>query len=186
MPREPLIKSSAVATAAFRDGMREARRSQWPFPLASRATKQTARKGAPDSVSRSVVREGAQAAARNAVKRGAHAAAPALKEPLIKSIACATVCYPGAGQGVRSAVWLMPNKRRTIKPCARIVPSLRVAAIGRPSAVLLGLALLLSSAAPSRLASGRPSPATRRARGLIGGSFTLTAQIPTMKVLSKR
>ena len=32
---------------------------------------------APDSVSRSVVREGAQAAARNIVKWGAHAAAPA-------------------------------------------------------------------------------------------------------------
>jgi hypothetical protein len=40
----PLIKSHAVATAAFRDRMHEARRSQWPFPLASRATKQTARK----------------------------------------------------------------------------------------------------------------------------------------------
>ena len=66
--REPLIKSHAVATAAFQDGVREARRSQWPDPLASRATMQTARKGAPDSVSRSVVREGAQAAARNIVK----------------------------------------------------------------------------------------------------------------------
>jgi hypothetical protein len=42
--KEPLIKSHAVATAAFRDGMREERRSQWPLPLASRATKQTARK----------------------------------------------------------------------------------------------------------------------------------------------
>ena len=41
--RKPLIKSHTIATAAFRDGMREARRSQWPFPLASRATKQTAR-----------------------------------------------------------------------------------------------------------------------------------------------
>ncbi len=29
---EPLIKSLAVATAAFRDGMREARRSQWHHP----------------------------------------------------------------------------------------------------------------------------------------------------------
>ena len=28
-----------------------------------------------------------------------------LKEPLIKSIACATVCNPRAGRGVRSAVW---------------------------------------------------------------------------------
>jgi len=42
--KEPLIKPRAVATAAFRDGMREARCSQWPVPLASRATKQTARK----------------------------------------------------------------------------------------------------------------------------------------------
>ncbi len=44
MGREPLIKSRAVATAAFRDVMREARCSQWPLPLASLATKQTARK----------------------------------------------------------------------------------------------------------------------------------------------
>jgi hypothetical protein len=36
--------SHAVATAAFRDGMSEARRSQWQTPLASRATMQTARK----------------------------------------------------------------------------------------------------------------------------------------------
>jgi 4-oxalocrotonate tautomerase len=40
----PLIKSHAVATAAFREGMREARCSKWSHPLASRATKQTARK----------------------------------------------------------------------------------------------------------------------------------------------
>src|SRR5213594_1937552 len=42
--REPLNKSRTVATAAFRDGMREARRRQWQAPLASLATKQTARK----------------------------------------------------------------------------------------------------------------------------------------------
>jgi Flp pilus assembly protein TadB len=42
--REPLIKSHAVATVVFRDGVREARRSQGLFPLASRATKQAARK----------------------------------------------------------------------------------------------------------------------------------------------
>src|SRR5437867_961554 len=42
--REPLNKSRTVATAAFRDGMREARRRQWQVPLASLATKQTARK----------------------------------------------------------------------------------------------------------------------------------------------
>ena len=65
--------------------MREARRSQWPDPLASRATKQTAGTSAPDSVSRSVVREGAQAAARNTVKRGAHAAAPAPQASLTVS-----------------------------------------------------------------------------------------------------
>ena len=40
---------------------------------------------APDSVSRSVVREGAQAAARNTVKRGAHAAAPAPQASLTVS-----------------------------------------------------------------------------------------------------
>ena len=85
MVREPLIKSRVAATAAFRDGMREARRSQWPFPLASRATKQTARKGVPDSVSRSVVREGTQAAARNIAKWGAHAAAPAPQASLTVS-----------------------------------------------------------------------------------------------------
>src|SRR5713101_7540677 len=65
--------------------MREARRSQWPSPLASRATKHIARKGAPDSDSRSVERKGAQAAARNTVKRGAHAAAPAPQASLTVS-----------------------------------------------------------------------------------------------------
>src|SRR5713101_10121245 len=75
--------------------MREARRSQWPPPLASRATKQTARKGAPDSVSRSVAREGAQAAARNTVKRGAHAAAPAPQASLTVS---RQPSHPGCGK----------------------------------------------------------------------------------------
>ncbi len=42
--REPLIKSHAVATEAFRDGMREARRGEWLTPFTSRATKQTTRK----------------------------------------------------------------------------------------------------------------------------------------------
>jgi len=41
---EPLINSHAVATAAFRDGMREARHSEWLTPFTSRATKQIARK----------------------------------------------------------------------------------------------------------------------------------------------
>src|SRR5256885_6077454 len=40
----PLNESRTVATAAFRDGMREARRRQWQVPLASLATKQSARK----------------------------------------------------------------------------------------------------------------------------------------------
>jgi hypothetical protein len=62
--------------ATVRERTREVRRSQWPPPLASRATKQTTRKGAPDSDSRSVEREGAQAAARDTVKRGAAAPAP--------------------------------------------------------------------------------------------------------------
>ena len=92
-------------------------------------------------------------------------------EPPIKSRTCATGCNPGAGRGVRSAVWWRPNNRRTTKPCARIAPSLWVAATGRPSAALLGLALYLDSAAPSRLASDRPSPATRYAWGLIRGSL---------------
>ena len=42
--REPLNKSYAGAAAAFRDEMREARRSEWLTPFASRATKQIARK----------------------------------------------------------------------------------------------------------------------------------------------
>ena len=92
---EPLIKSRVAATAAFRDGMREARCSQWPLPLASRATKQTARKAAPDSDSRSVEREGAQAAARNTVKRGAHAAAPAPQASLTVS---RQPSHPGCGK----------------------------------------------------------------------------------------
>ena len=51
-----------------------------------------------------------------------------IKEPLIKSHAVATVCNPDAGRGVRSAVWLRPNQRRTTKSFARIAPFLRVAA----------------------------------------------------------
>ncbi len=43
---EPLIKSHEGATRAFRDEMREARRSEWLTPFASRATKQIARKAA--------------------------------------------------------------------------------------------------------------------------------------------
>jgi hypothetical protein len=39
---EPLNKSYAGATLAFRDEMREARRSEWLTPFASRATKQIA------------------------------------------------------------------------------------------------------------------------------------------------
>ena len=84
--REPLIKSHEGATLAFRDEMREARRSEWLTPLRKPSDKaEIARKGAPDSVSRSVVREGAQAAARNTVKRGAHAAAPAPQASLTVS-----------------------------------------------------------------------------------------------------
>ncbi|MGH8755369.1 MAG: hypothetical protein ACREU0_06015, partial [Burkholderiales bacterium] len=49
---EPLNKSYVGATPTFRDEMREARRSKWLTPFASRATKQIARKGAPDSDSR--------------------------------------------------------------------------------------------------------------------------------------
>ena len=41
-----------AATEAFRDGLREARRSEWLTPFTSRATKQTAWNGAPDSDSR--------------------------------------------------------------------------------------------------------------------------------------
>ena len=82
---EPLIKSHEGATLAFRDEMREARRSEWLTPFASRATKQLTRKGSPDSDSRSVEREGAQVAARNIVKRGAHAAAPAPQASLTVS-----------------------------------------------------------------------------------------------------
>jgi CBS domain-containing protein len=41
---EPLNKSYVGATVAFQDEMREARRSEWLTPFASRATKQVARK----------------------------------------------------------------------------------------------------------------------------------------------
>ncbi|MGH8710922.1 MAG: hypothetical protein ACREVA_06360 [Burkholderiales bacterium] len=54
-------------------------------PLRKPSDKADRRKSAPDSVSRSVVREGAQAAARNIVKRGAHAAAPAPQAALTVS-----------------------------------------------------------------------------------------------------
>jgi len=84
-PLESLVKPCAVTTVAFRVGMCEARCSQGLLPLASRATKQTIRISAPDSVSRSVVRERAQAAARNTFKQGAHAAAPALQASLTVS-----------------------------------------------------------------------------------------------------
>jgi len=47
--------------------------------------KETKEKGAPDSDSRSVEREGAQAAARNTLKRGAIAAAPAPQASLTVS-----------------------------------------------------------------------------------------------------
>jgi hypothetical protein len=40
---EPLIKSHMAAASAFRDGMREAARSEWSTPFASGATKQATR-----------------------------------------------------------------------------------------------------------------------------------------------
>ena len=46
LSKEPLIKSHEGATLAFRDEMREARRSQGLISLANRATKQIARKTA--------------------------------------------------------------------------------------------------------------------------------------------
>ncbi len=54
---------------------------------------------APDSVSRSVVREGAQAAARNTGKRGAHAAAPAPQASLTVS---RQPSHPGCGENAPS------------------------------------------------------------------------------------
>ncbi len=55
------------------------------IPLDKPSDKADRPESAPDSVSRSVVREGAQAAARNIVKRGAHAAAPAPQASLTVS-----------------------------------------------------------------------------------------------------
>src|SRR5712692_2774706 len=81
--------------ATVRERTREARRSEWLTPFTSRVTKQTARKGAPDSVSRSVVREGAQAAAGITVKRGAIAAAPAPQASLTVS---RQPSHPGCGK----------------------------------------------------------------------------------------
>jgi len=102
-PREPLIKSHAVATVAFRDGMREARRSQWSPPLASRATKQTARKGAPDSVSRSVAREGAQSCRKKHRETGR---------------SCCRSRTPSFAGRVAAAVPLGCSKMRRLRRCA--------------------------------------------------------------------
>ncbi len=54
-------------------------------PLRKLSDKADRPKSAPDSDSRSVEREGAQAAARNIVKWGAHAAAPAPQASLTVS-----------------------------------------------------------------------------------------------------
>ena len=54
-------------------------------PLGKPSDKADRPESAPDSVSRSVVREGAQAGARNTVKQGAHAAAPAPQASLTVS-----------------------------------------------------------------------------------------------------
>ena len=78
------------------------------IPLASRATKQTARKGAPDSDSRSVEREGVQAAARNIVKRGALASAPA---PQASAFRVAAVVPPGCNKMRR-----LRRARRSVEP----------------------------------------------------------------------
>ena len=55
------------------------------IPLGKPSDKADRPESAPDSVSRSVVREGAQAAARDTVKRGAHATAPAPQASLTVS-----------------------------------------------------------------------------------------------------
>ena len=94
-----------------------------------------------------------------------------LREPLIKPCTCVTARFPGDRREARSAVWSFTHKRRATKYGARKVPSRSVAANERPSAALLGLALLLGSASPSRLASGCSSPATRHAEDLIKGSL---------------
>ena len=52
MSARAAVASPRGSCSALCERMREARRSQWPFPLASRATKQTARISTPDSVSR--------------------------------------------------------------------------------------------------------------------------------------
>ena len=83
--KKPLNKSRVATTVAWRDGMQERRRRKGSLPFARSLTPQTARQGAPDSVSRSVVREGTQAAARNTVKWGTHAAVPAPQASLTVS-----------------------------------------------------------------------------------------------------
>ncbi len=55
------------------------------IPLGKPSDKADRPESAPDSVSRSVVREGAKAAARNTAKRGAHAATPAPQASLTVS-----------------------------------------------------------------------------------------------------
>jgi hypothetical protein len=47
---EPLNESSASATAALREGVRERRRSEWSIPFVRSLTKQTARKACPFGV----------------------------------------------------------------------------------------------------------------------------------------
>ncbi len=176
--KEPLIKSRAVATTAFRDGIREARRSQWPSPLASRATKQTARKGAPDSVSRSVVREGAQAAARNIVKWGAHVAAPApqasltvSRQPSLWVAAKCGVCI------VLAEAWSLgtcdrEGERWPAQPQSGELTARFAAQLRRCDATRALLSFVVHATTfVARLASIRILPATQSAEDLIRGSL---------------
>ena len=165
--------------ATVRERTREARRSQWPSPLASRATKQTAREGAPDSDSRSVEREGAQAAARNIVKRGAHAAAPAPQASLTVSRQppdsdSRSVVREGAQAAARNIVKWGAHAAAPAPQASLTVsrqPSLWVAVkCGVCFVALLGF-VVQTTTFVARLAAIRILPATRLTKDLIRGSL---------------
>jgi len=84
--------------------------------------KVTKEKGAPDSDSRSVEREGAQAAARSTIKWGAYAAAPAPQASLTVSRQPPVRCPFGVPCAARPSRRLR-NSRYTLKQCSPTSPA---------------------------------------------------------------
>ena len=95
--------------------------------LLRRQKKVTKEKGAPDSDSRSVEREGAQAAARNIVIRGAIAAAPAPQASLTVSRQPPVRCPFGVPCAARPSGRLR-NSRFALRQCSPISPRMGCAA----------------------------------------------------------